>query len=147
MIHKNPLILERVRAIQGSFAYIEHRFLSGGFFTSLSHHELLLYLLLVLVSDRHGLSFYSYDKLCSLLQMSLDDYLDARNQLIEKDLIAFDGRIFQVLSLPDRPAKPGSSLLKTPEDMERGDPATVDLICRRAFGTKAGSDKRRGRQT
>ena len=147
MIHKRPLIPERLRTIQGSFAYVEHRFLSGGFFDSLSHHELLLYLLLVLVSDRHGLSFYSYDKLCSLLRMSLDDYLDARNQLIEKDLIAFDGCIFQVLSLPDRPNAAHSSLLRTPEDMERRDPATVDLICRRAFGTKAGSDKRRGRQT
>ncbi len=42
MIHKRPLIPERLRTIQGSFAYIEHRLFSGGFFTALSHHELLL---------------------------------------------------------------------------------------------------------
>jgi len=136
MIHKKPLVPGRLRTIQGSFATIEHRFLRDGFWNTLSHHELLLYFFLVLVADRHGLSFYGYDKLCSLLQMSLDDYLEARNQLIQKDLIAFDGRIFQVLSLPDRPQDVPSSILKTQRDMERHDPATIHHICRQAFGEK-----------
>jgi len=136
MIHKKPLIPQRLRTIQGSFATIEHRFLRDGFWSTLSHHELLLYIFLVLVSDRYGLSFYAYDKICSLLQMSLDDYLEARNQLIQKDLIAFDGRIFQVLSLPDRLKDMPSSILKTQTDMERNDPATIHHICRRAFGEK-----------
>lgn len=107
----------------------------------------MLYFLLVLVSDRDGLSFYSYDKLCSLLQISLDDYLKARNQLIDKDLIAFDGRIFQVLSLPDRPYERPSSILRTKPDMEGKDPATVDQICRRAFGIQTGMNKRKKGQT
>jgi hypothetical protein len=136
MIHKKPLIPQRLRTIQGSFATIEHRFLRDGFFSTLSHDELLLYFLLVLVSDRHGLSFYSYDKLCSLLQMELDDYLEARNGLIQKDLIAFDGRIFQVLSLPDRLEDISSAILKTRRDMERSDPATIRHLCRQAFGEK-----------
>ena len=136
MIHKKALVPERVRTIQGSFAYIEHRFLRDGFFSALSYHELRLYFFLVLVSDRHGLSFYAYDKICSLLQIDLDDYLKARNQLIQKDLIAFDGRIFQVLSLPDRPEGASSSILKTQTDMERRDPATIHHICRQAFEKK-----------
>jgi len=136
MIHKEPLVPKRIRTIQGSFAYIEHRFLRDGFFSTLTQHELLLYFLLVLVSDRHGLSFYHYDKLCSLLQMSLDDYLQARNQLIQKDLVAFDGRMFQVLSLPLRSNNTPPSILKTPQDMERSDPATIDNICSHAFGEK-----------
>ncbi|MGV8073252.1 MAG: hypothetical protein AB2L11_01630 [Syntrophobacteraceae bacterium] len=134
MIHKKPLVPERVRTIQGSFAYIEHRFVRDGFFSTLSQHELLLYFFLVLASDRDGLSFYAYDKICSLLQMLLDDYLEARNRLIQKDLIAFDGRIFQVLSLPERPESTRLSLLKSQTDMERHDPATIDHICRQAFG-------------
>lgn len=137
MIHKNPLIPHRVRTIQGSFAYIEHRFLRDGFLGSLSQHELLLYFFLVLVSDRNGLSFYSYDKICSLLEMDLDDYLAARNHLIQKDLIAFDGRLFQVLSLPDRSGDTPSSVLKTQTDIEGHDPATIHRICRRAFGEKS----------
>ena len=73
------------------------------FLASLNQEEILLYLFLVLVSDRHGLSFYSYDAICSLLQFSLDEYIEARDRLIEKDLIAFDGTVFQVLDLPQRP--------------------------------------------
>ncbi len=136
MIHKRPLVPQRLRSIQGSFVYIEHRFLRDGFLGALSHHELLLYFLLLLVSDRQGLSFYSYDKLCSLLALSLDDYLQARDGLIQKDLIAFDGTIFQVLSLPEWLEWMPSSILKTPADMERKDPATIDNICRKVFGAK-----------
>jgi hypothetical protein len=69
----------------------------------LQQKEILLYLFLVLASDRHGLSFYSYDKICTLLQMDLDQYISARNGLIDKDLIAFDGTVFQVLELPATP--------------------------------------------
>jgi len=100
VIKKKILVAERVRSIDGGFSFVPHRFLMDGFFSSLSPHELLLYFLLVLAGDRNGLSFYSYDKICTLLQMSLDQYTQARDGLIEKDLIAFDGTIFQVLSLP-----------------------------------------------
>jgi len=103
MIEKTPLCPQRVRKITGSFAFIEHRFLRDGFFQGLTDHELLLYLFLVLVADRNGLSYYTYDKICTLLRFSIDEYLLARNQLIQKDLIAFDGHLYQVLSLPDRP--------------------------------------------
>jgi len=104
MIKKTLLDPHRVRAIQGSFAFVEHRFLRDGFWSRLGHHELLLYFLLVLVADRQGLSYYSYDKLCSLLSFTVDDYVAARNSLIAQDLLAFDGRLFQVLALPPRPA-------------------------------------------
>jgi hypothetical protein len=100
MIEKAPLCPQRVRKIPGSFAFIEHRCLRDGCWTSLSHHELLLYVFLVLVADRDGLSYYSFDKICTLLKVSLDDSLIARNALIKKDRIAFDGHLLQVLSLP-----------------------------------------------
>ena len=63
---------DRIRKINGSFAFIEHRFLRDGFFASLDHHELLLYLFLIIVGDRNGVSFYGYDKICTLLRTSLD---------------------------------------------------------------------------
>lgn len=105
MIKKKILKPDRVRRINGGFSFIPHRFLADGFLTSLSQKEILLYLFLILVSDRHGLSFYSYDSICSLLQITADEYIDARNVLIKKDLIAFDGSIFQVLDLPPKPIK------------------------------------------
>ena len=100
MIAKKILNPDRLRHIKGGFSFIPHRFLTDGFLASLSQTELLLYLFLVLVGDRHGVSFYAYDSICTLLQFSLEDYIEARNGLIDKDLIAFDGAIFQVLDLP-----------------------------------------------
>jgi hypothetical protein len=103
MMKKRVLRAERIRRIERGFSFIPHRFLTEGFLASLDQRELLLYFFLVLVSDRQGLSFYSYDAICSLLQLSVDDYLLARDGLIEKDLIAFDGTLFQVLDLPATP--------------------------------------------
>ncbi len=134
---KKLLVPERVKKINGSFAFIEHRFLRDGFLASLSHQELLLYLFLVLAADRHGLSYYSFDRICTLLQMATDDYIEARNGLIDKDLLAFDGYLFQVLSLPQAPLSKPLFLLKTREDMERHDPATIRQICWNVFGEKS----------
>ncbi|MBW1888028.1 MAG: hypothetical protein JRI52_06725 [Deltaproteobacteria bacterium] len=103
MIKKHVLDPYRVRRIEGGFSFIPHRFLADGFLASLDQKELLLYFFLVLVSDRQGLSFYSYDAICSLLEFSLEEYTAARDYLIMKDLIAFDGTLFQVLDLPPKP--------------------------------------------
>ncbi len=125
MIDKTPLVAERIRHIKGSFSFVEHRFLHGGFWKTLSHAELLLYFFLILVGDRFGVSVYSYDRICSTLKIHLDDYILARNELIRKDLIAFDGHLFQVLSLPESPVRQAKRLLETGEDMLEKDPATV----------------------
>jgi len=66
MLEKRLLRPDRARRIAGSFATIKHRFLDEGFWAELSHHELILYLFLVLVRDRRGLSYYSWDRICSL---------------------------------------------------------------------------------
>lgn len=132
MIEKEPLCPQRIRKITGSFAFIEHRFLRDGFWASLGQHELLLYLFLVIVADRNGLSYYGYDKICTLMRMSVDEYVLARNTLIEKDLIAFDGYMFQVLALPEKPVITPSNLLMSQQDnMEKHDPATVGQLVAR----------------
>lgn len=125
MIERHPLMPDRLRKIGGSFAFIEHRFLRDGFWTALTQHELLLYFFLVLAADRRGLSFYGYDRICTLLQISVDEYILARDGLIAKDLIAFDGRLFQVLSLPDTPCRRSIRLLVNRDDMLDRDPATI----------------------
>ena len=100
MIQKKILMIDRVRQIDKGFAYLPHRLLTEGFVAGLHQHELLLYFFLVLVADRHGLSYYGYDAICSYLELSLDQYIAARNGLMDKDMIAFDGTLFQVLELP-----------------------------------------------
>jgi len=132
MMEKVILCPDRVRKITGTFGFIEHRFLKEGFFYALTHHQLLLYLFLVLASDRNGLSFYSYDKMCILLRISVDEFISARDGLIEKDLIAFDGRTFQVLSLPQH--GPQSTPLRGKEEMKEKDPATIHQQIVRSLG-------------
>ena len=136
MIEKKPLCSHRLRKITGSFAFIEHRFLRQGFFGTLSQHELLLYMFLVLVADRNGLSYYGYDKICTLLKVSVDEYILARNGLIEKDLIAFDGHLYQVLSLPPKPCAPSTVALKSLKDMQTHDPATIGQLITKSLGKK-----------
>ncbi|MBW1778807.1 MAG: hypothetical protein JRJ54_14660 [Deltaproteobacteria bacterium] len=125
MMKKHILDPARVRRIRGGFSFIPHRFLTGGFLSALNADPLLLYFFLVLAGDRNGLSFYSYDAICSLLHMSVDRYVDARNALIENDLIAFDGTIFQVLELPESPPKtiPGAGLGRLLTDIIKEVPA------------------------
>jgi hypothetical protein len=134
MIEKAPLCPHRVRKIRGSFAFIEHRFLRDDFFQSLTHHELLLYLFLALVADRKGLSYYSYDRICTLVKVSLDDYILARDALIQKDLIAFDGHLFQVLSLPDKAVINTTEPLNNKQQMCQRDPATIRQIILNSIG-------------
>jgi hypothetical protein len=125
-IARGPIMPDRVRTIRGhSFAFVPHRFLRDGFFCSLSCDELRLYLFLVLAADREGISFYAFDRICSALEMCLDDFLEARNGLLDKDLVAFDGTRFQVLSLPPRPVRRCCRALRSEQQLENDDPATV----------------------
>ena len=124
---------DRVRRIEGGFCFIPHRFLRDGFFAGLGQHELLLYFLLVLAGDRNGVSFYSCDAICALLLFEDHEYLAARNELIAKEIIAFDGKRFQVLHLPEKPLSTKRPLI-TEEDFEEADPATIRRIVRRSLG-------------
>jgi hypothetical protein len=127
---------ERIRRIDGGFAFVPNRFLHDGFFVSLDHIERSLYLFLVLAGDRNGVSFYAYDRICSTLEITPDDYLQARSGLIQKDLIAFDGTRQQVLSLPSKPIQRPRPPLLTPQDFEEHDSATVRQIIRASLDPK-----------
>jgi len=123
---RRPILPDRVRRIGGEgFSFLPHRFLRDGFITALGRGELALYVFLVLAGNRNGVSFYRYDAICSILTMTLDHFIDARNALIAKDLIAFDGYRFQVLSLPSHPRAPDSRPLTSEAEFEARDPATI----------------------
>jgi hypothetical protein len=134
---KKPLYPHRVRKITSSFAFIEHRFLRDGFWSTLDQHQLLVYVFLIIVADRNGQSYYSYDKICTLLKIAVDDYIVARDALIKKDLIGFDGHLFQVLSLPDEPVDQACAPLKRKKDMQKHDPATIHQLIGHSFWRKS----------
>jgi len=127
MVKKQLINPERVRKIEGSFAFIEHRFLRKGYWATLTHHELLLYFFLLLVADRQGISYYSYDHICKVTGLLLEEYLQARDGLLDKDLLAFDGFFFQVLSLPKKP------MPKAVEPLH----AAVQTLCKQWSTTRA----------
>ena len=132
MITKKVLVANRIRRIDGGFSFIPHRFLTDGFLEDLGQQQLLLYIFLVLAADRYGLSFYSYDRICSFLHMTLEQYIAARDGLIEKDLIAFDGTLFQVLSLPASPAR-GSMNIPKQQLTDCQAPAAIGPIIAQLF--------------
>ncbi|MGD9214763.1 MAG: hypothetical protein PVJ84_08125 [Desulfobacteraceae bacterium] len=84
MIKKRILNPDRIRKINRGFSFIPHRFLTNGFLADLDQAQALLYLFLVLAADRNGLSFYSYDSICNLLKLPLEQYIQDRDGLLEK---------------------------------------------------------------
>ena len=128
MINKRILDPDRIRRIDGGFSFIPHRFLTDGFLTTLTQKELVLYFFLVLVSDRYGLSFYSYDSICTFIQLTVEQYIEARDDLIKKQLIAFDGTLFQVLDLPKKPL---------PASQPKEDPAAIAQLIRQSLFNQA----------
>jgi hypothetical protein len=95
---------DRIRSIRGSFSWIDHRFLRQGFDQGLTRVEKLLYFVLIAVSNRDGVSFYSDERLAEILEIQHAHELSgARNELMDRGLIAFEHGLYQVLDLPDEP--------------------------------------------
>ena len=119
MIQKRILVAQRLRKPPTTgWSWLDRRFLRehGDY---LSREAMLLYLFLTAVADRHGLSFYSDHTLGSRLQLSQPVLERARQELLERDLIACQLPLVQVLSLPtpiiSRRPEPGQGLIQLGE--------------------------------
>lgn len=100
MIHKRVLVPDRVRRLPKSdWAWVERRFLRD-FAPKLSGDAVFLYYILVAVSDKSGLSFYSDNSLAQIIRTSPKQLVLARQELIDWDLIAYAAPLAQVLSIP-----------------------------------------------
>jgi len=111
MIEKRVLIPDRVRKVPASFSWVDHRVLREGYLEVLLPEEMLLYFFLILVGDRHGLSFYATRSMAKILKVSAQKICTARRRLCEEGLIAYQKPLYQVLSLPEsatrrKPAEP-----------------------------------------
>lgn len=91
---------ERLRVVEKPFGWIPFRLMTDGHFAHLSDSAKLLYLFLCLAADRQGTSYYGDARIQSYFQLDFGEIQLARQELIEKDLIAYDGHLYQVLSLP-----------------------------------------------
>ena len=100
MIEKRILVPGRVRRppVEG-FSWIDRRFLRDHA-PKLSHDAILLYLFLAAVSDRHGLSYYKDSTAAGMLRATAARVVSAREELLVRDLVAFEPPLTQELSLP-----------------------------------------------
>jgi hypothetical protein len=115
MIRKHILVPQRLRRPPATgWSWLDRRFLRehGDY---LSREAMLLYLFLAAVADRHGLSFYSDTTLAGRLRLSQPVLAQAREELLDRDLIAHELPLVQVLSLPtpgvSRRPEPGQGLI------------------------------------
>jgi hypothetical protein len=115
MIQKHVLVPQRLRRPPATgWSWLDRRFLRehGDY---LSREALLLYFFLAAVADRHGLSFFSDHALTSRLRLSREVLQQARQELLDRDLIAQQLPLVQVLSLPapaiSRRPEPGQGLM------------------------------------
>jgi len=127
MIPKRILVAERLRRPPATgWSWLDRRFLRehGDY---LSQQAVLLYLFLAAVADRHGLSFYSDQALTSRLRLTPVDLERARQELLDRDLIAHQLPLVQVLTLPtpsvSRRPQPGQGLIRLNDLLQQVAPA------------------------
>jgi len=87
---------KNIRNIKGSFAWVDHRLVRNGFTKVMTHQEMVLYLFLVLVADKNGVSFYRKEKICEAVSLDYSQFEIAKDRLVNMKLIAFEG--YSVLS-------------------------------------------------
>src|SRR5580692_12411009 len=115
MTAERILVAQRLRRPPATgWSWVDRRFLRehGDY---LSREALLLYFFFAAVADRHGLSFYSDHTLTSRLRLTQQVLEQARQELLDRDLIAHQLPLVQVLALPtpgvQRRPEPGQGLI------------------------------------
>jgi len=81
---------KNIRNIKGSFAWLDHRLVRNGFTELMTHQDMALYLFLVLVADKNGVSFYRKEKICEAVSLDYSQFEIAKDRLVNMKLIAFE---------------------------------------------------------
>lgn len=141
MMVKKVLIVERQRRIPRQFSWIDHRLVRDNHLCDLSHCSQGLYLFLVTVSDADGLSYYSDASIGRYLSMTQPVLEEARRELCDADLLAFQKPLYQVLSL-EKPLwaashQQASRVIESPHERAKQELAALGAIMRQAMGGAA----------
>jgi hypothetical protein len=109
MIEKRLLVPARLRTPpSGGFSWVDRRFLRDHA-PGLSRDAVLLYFFLAAVSDKLGLSFWSDARTSGLLKLDGEAVVRARDELVQRDLVAYLAPLTQVLALPEARVQRSSS--------------------------------------
>ncbi|MGH8582249.1 MAG: hypothetical protein ACREWG_05565 [Gammaproteobacteria bacterium] len=103
MAIKRVICPERVRRIPAQFSWVDHRLVRNRYIEGCDAHGLALYLFLLTVADVQGLSYYSDASLGRYLSMDPGRLIQARGDLMQAGLIAYQRPLYQVLALDPPP--------------------------------------------
>ncbi len=107
MMQKRVLRPDRLRQVPAQFSWLDQRLVRENILRHGQPSAWALYLVLVIVADAQGLSYYSDTSLSRLLRLDPLQLVQARQQLIAGDLVAYEKPLYQVLALPTfTPASP-----------------------------------------
>lgn len=99
MTVKRVLRPDRLRRVPAQFSWIDQRFVRDRYIERCSLAALALYLLLNVVADAQGISYYGDATVCRCLSIDQMALEQARAQLVTLGLIAYQRPLYQVLSL------------------------------------------------
>ena len=129
-VEKHPLDPARIRTVpKTGFSWIDRRLVREGFLDDLAGPDILLYLFLCAVSDRHGLSFFGDRRVARTLRLTEATIGHARRRLEQKGLILYRSPLYQVLALPEAPIADGLERISV-----KGPPVTLGNREPRAVG-------------
>jgi hypothetical protein len=132
-MEKIVIVPERLRKVPtGNFSWVDQRIVREGYIQKLSLEAATLYLFLVIVADRNGLSYYSDEGVLKCLQLSAETLRAARQRLVELTLVAYRKPLYQVLSLQACVAPAAPPQARTPSQ-----PVAVGTLLRNLMERKA----------
>jgi hypothetical protein len=99
MVSKVPIVAQRIRKVPRHFSWIDHRLVRDRHIENCTHSAAALYLFLVTVGDAQGLSYYGDKSIINYLSMDQNALQEARANLINIGLIAWQKPLYQVLAL------------------------------------------------
>ena len=99
MTIKRVLCPERIRQIPPQFSWVDHRLVRERYLDRCNPPAAALYLFLVTVADVQGLSYYSDAAVSRALSMAPAHLNQARDDLVQAGLIAYQRPLYQVLAL------------------------------------------------
>ena len=98
-MQKHILDPKRLRRVPARFSWVDHRLIGHRLLCGADSAAWALYLFLATVGDEHGLSYYSDASVCLHLNLSDEQLRQARRQLLERTLIAWEAPLYQVLRI------------------------------------------------
>ena len=131
MKRKALICSQRLRQRPLSYSWVDHRLVQDGYIRGCTPKALALYLFLITVGDHQGVSYYSDYAISRHLGFSPMPLAQARDELIQAHMIAYERPLYQVLELSPAPEPDSPKKEEHPKDSKLADPHHIaDVIAK-----------------